>query len=1667
MANDTQTGGAGDGVGRTNTGASGRRPGRKRGRARRMILIGGGALLLVLAVLIALAPTIASSVAPGMVEGSLNPTIQGRVSVGEVRIGWFKTLEAGPVEVFDPKGELAARLEVAAPVTVWKAVSGGWWSAKQLDIGTVDASGLLNLRQYADGSTNLQRAMEPKPGQAKPAQPKKAEGEPAPLPRVQAALNLADFDISIRDEKDNFKQELGLKDLAGRASVDFAPARAGTPGTIKAAADLKGQAIFPDSGASSEPMTLKLDADLAQQTAGGGASGATGGWSPDNLARSDVKLAITNAPVAVADAIGNLGGALVEGLGDRLDVTADIGGKPDDLSATVKVTSAGLNADAALSIKDGAITAASSTGSEAAPAHLALRSTAFLERLPQTRDSVAKAAETVRLTQAPSLEFSLEKLRVPVPKSGGSTGAAPSGGNGLETLDLRGASFLARVRISGVQGQVSLPESGGTAGESPAAPAAAKTWKPFTVEPIELRINVEDLARPVRITTGTKATLDGQPAGELALDIGAEGLLDAAGHLRALKPGAGFADKALATIGLARFSTALLQPVIAGLPIPVDLRSDIGPTLSLNATARSEVGAVGGGAAPATGSTPLPPTDLTASIRADNLSADVEARVDKGTLTTSGKHIKLTMNSAAPLAQRILAAGATAEKPATISIAPGSQGKVEVTIKDVSVPLPKGNEKLDPTKVRATAALAVSDLAVIPQLPEPEGVTNPQPAGPVRVDMLAVTATLAPGASPKVAINSGLAHTGNIQGDAGGTFAIEGEIRLDGLAKGMPDATGPALLAAANPNGQVAVRNLPRSLLWVVPALREQFSPAGAKATSSDLSRAIAQAAREALGPTMNLTTRFLPAGAEKGGGQFVTLKFETAGKGVGLETWARVSGTEAELTSTAMFVSVDPRTADPVLAALAAKPAADGAAAPAPSSPMKLGAPFKLHLTLDKPAKMPFKTGADAGAEIDWSRAGDAAFKLAVEGDAVVENVVIQPATPATADGSAPATPARTATLALRALKGGATLPLSGLDPAQAAAKRAAFSLEAAAVDRTAGNTPIGSIAAQASATLEGKQPEADVRLTDMRFGPIEGLIGQPGLLVGALGESGNIALKARPVAPGSVPGTSGDTFTADLQIQTPRITGGDIGLAIDDSHIVNTKPWKITWTPDAAFLNSMLFPPAAAAGPASTTPAPKPSSGPNLPDAINKLNPFKPDAAAEASKPKPVEGSVKLTQASPISITVDKASVSLSKSEPGSTPTGPMKPGVFALAASIRTSAIGLSVPTESGETPMTMEGIAMSVRSLEAPAPKADGTARAAPIQADLEIDRITGAPAQSPAGPAAAPAPAKAGTANIKIARLADASGVIDVKAAVINADVQFTSFPTAIADSLANQKGLLTELLGQTITLTLAARNASQSATAARGSLDVQTTSPRATAKLQGDLRKGRFVQTGPVDVRLTEIRPQLVDRLAGSLPVIQSLEKSAADRAAMVDAEGLTIPIASNDMRELNGKITVDLGVTRFTTNNLMGKLLKSLGGQNAGVVGRRIAPFVVNINQGVAQYEQFRLPFGEFDLETRGEVNLVDRTINVVTYAPFFALSEEALGSLKLGIGGKIDLIDRATMVPITTKGPLDNPKTELDVGLFLKELGDKILKTPGDILKQPGKILDDLFNKDKDKKN
>jgi len=1596
------------------------RPARERRRLRKFLLIGGGALLVLLVVLVALAPTIAGSMAPGIIEGSVNPDIKGKVKVARVGMGWFSGIEAGPIDVLDPNGALAARVELKTPVTLWQALSGRYWSARSLDLGTIEVAGKADLMQYDDGTTNLDRAFAPTDeAKARPRKPAGTPGASKPLPSIKATVKLTRFDASVRNEKDKFAGEIGVKQLAGEAKID-ADLSAPGGGMVKALADFTGNAVTPGGAAAGESMALKLDADVKQTSAGK--------WTPDGIDRAKVKLGLTNAPIGVVDALASMGGALVQGIGNKADVTADIDGNAQQMTAIVKVASAGLNADANLAIEDGVLTTAAGK-----PTTLSLRSTEFLQELPQTRAGVTNAARQIRLTAAPSVEISLDSLRLPIGKGAGSAGMD------VKTLDFRGASLGLNVKVSGMSGQVLLGGAGlQSGGSSATVQEGTATWKPFAVEPLELTINIPDLAKPVSIATGTKATLDGQPAGDISVTIDADGLLDENGRLRATTAGKGIANRADAAVRITGMSTALVQPIFAGAMkgLPIDLPQDVGPTLDMNLLAKADVAAVkDAGAVGKGGLETLPPTDITATINSKNIKANMVARLDKAVLTTSGDGIRLTVDSAAPLAQRI----ARASRDAQMNAAPPGRdpkaaappeitltgaGKVELTARDVVLALNDTAPEAIIARGKGAANLVISDLNASVNM---GGNTSPPP---VRIDRQAVALTLAPGSAPKIDVDGKLSHESQ-------PFTITGGYTLDGLKNGIALGNGPGALARLNPNGTLEIKSLPRSILGILPATAPYAAESGVPATADAMARAIAAMVRESLGATIDASVKL--AGAAGGAAaaaaanpsQLVNLKVSTAGasagKGATIDLAARVSEKEAEIAALAAKLPLDPRALNPVLAAaMAPKP---GAAAPTGTQapPMALGAPVAFTFTIDKPVSIPFAADATGAVAPDWARAGELLARVQTDGDLVIQNISMGGGGK---NAQGEDEPIKLGTAALRQLVAEIKAPLAGIPDEARGKHRATIKASAIALDRTSGEAQIAKLTVDAVALMNGQSPDATVKLSEVNTAAVENVLGQKDLVVGALGDSAEVTLRVTPGAGGGATGAAaaGEVISVVAEVTSPRISGAKLSLAKDDTHIWITQPSAITWTPNAAFINKFLL------GGTETTERRRERG--NRPNAA--------DPAPAADQP----ASLTLDDIQPITINIAKLAAAVGgSSAEAAAATGPLKPGVFELDVSVNAPSLGMNLaPSQPGQaaTKLTLEGVRINATSPRAAA----GATGAGPIEVNMNIERVGGAGAQA----------GKRSTARVEIANLADARGVIAADKSVINADVDIAAFPTPIVDNLAQQKGLLTELLGPTVTLQARARNVSKggggrstrngqpaASPAAAGDLTVEANSQRATAKIKGDVKDGRFVQTGPVTVEVREIRNQLVQVLAGSIPIIETLEKTPPDEPATLGGEGLIVPL-DNNLRNLNGKLTVDMGIARFTTNSLLGELIKGLGGRESGTVGKKIEKFVVNIKDGVATYDRFRLPVGEFFLETRGTIDLVQRKIDVVTYAPIGALTDKAIGKLGSGITNRLNEV---LQVPFTTKGSMDNPdRLYPDVGLFFKEAGENLLKEPGKII-------------------
>lgn len=400
-----------------------------------------------------------------------------------------------------------------------------------------------------------------------------------------------------------------------------------------------------------------------------------------------------------------------------------------------------------------------------------------------------------------------------------------------------------------------------------------------------------------------------------------------------------------------------------------------------------------------------------------------------------------------------------------------------------------------------------------------------------------------------------------------------------------------------------------------------------------------------------------------------------------------------------------------------------------------------------------------------------------------------------------------------------------------------------------------------------------------------------------------------------------------------------------------------------------------------------------------------------------KPEDIPVRFAGPTAVKVTIPKASLGAGEAM--------FKPGVFGLDAIVQIPRIDLV----SGSTPA---------------APLKDFTLRvmnAADVQGKINFS----VQAQHDGGTPDKPALKVGGN----VMNLSDASGKLTSDAARLNATGEANNFPLGLVDALAKQKGLLVEALGPTGQMKFGVQELWEKG----GVIALQASSARASANLKGRIENGAFVNENPAVFTLAEISPGLGKKL---VPKLGTFEKRLEDGPAKITISSLRAPI-DGDLAKLNGDVVFELGTARFQTDDIFGTILKAVGGKQAGKLGQRIEPFKAKIVNGVVNYERFKLPIGEFTLDTRGSINLVSDSLDIITYFPLDTLSDDAAKFFKQGLGQLGG--GTAPMLPFRLRGPSAKPKLEPDVGLFAEE-------ALSGLKEDPGKLLDGLFNKKKDKK-
>ncbi|MGH7133399.1 MAG: hypothetical protein ACREJO_15825, partial [Phycisphaerales bacterium] len=424
----------------------------------------------------------------------------------------------------------------------------------------------------------------------------------------------------------------------------------------------------------------------------------------------------------------------------------------------------------------------------------------------------------------------------------------------------------------------------------------------------------------------------------------------------------------------------------------------------------------------------------------------------------------------------------------------------------------------------------------------------------------------------------------------------------------------------------------------------------------------------------------------------------------------------------------------------------------------------------------------------------------------------------------------------------------------------------------------------------------------------------------------------------------------------------------------------------------------------------------------------------------------SMRIGQPVPVQIAVRSLTLSRSRTVNNATVGGPFKPGVFNVDADVTIPSLAL-VRQQSGAggrsvtATTNMQGLTGKV-----------STPSAGVLSADVQVAKVyedsaaTGDPV----------------TMKASLKNFADGEGAANFDAATKDLSLNANKFPTAIIGAFVGPQLNLVKTLGPEIRANIAVTNFSPTT----GSVNARLQSNKATFNLVGNVQDGALVvqSNQPLELKLSEFSYGVDSKLLQVLPLFAEASKLSDGKFSTITSNNLRLPI-DGDMRKLNGDIRVDIGKIEYVFDRSFGQFLDATvfsGGKAADQ--RPIEPFNIAIRNGVATYDKFEIPVRNVGIKSKGSVNLVNDTIDVVTYIPTIAAAPGLMGNInnQLSKGfGKIfpNIIAEGTMIPVRTRGPMDKPTREVDVALMAEEFGNQL--NPVNILGN----LPNLFNKDKNK--
>jgi hypothetical protein len=491
-------------------------------------------LVLILLLLALLLPTLVSTGAGTALALSIaNGYLPGHVAVADLSVGWFSGTHLHGVTLADPDGKTVATLDAldADDATLLALLTG----KRQLG-ELVLTKPIATVVRYADGSTNIERALVAPRDKSAPA-------KPASKPRPTTAQDQEATPIGKLLPRFTLKQIDGQVTYSDAATL---PVVLNTP-SILLAVDHDGR------------VGLDFDANVNQGDDTGRVTGSiqlTHLWNDQGqlqlaAAATDADVSLSSIPIEAVDRLLNQNGLLTALIGPTLTASLKAQGDISKLQAVLTAHADNLDinlrTDTAADA-DGNVTLTTSAGSPST-AKLLFTPDAYAKL---TQSDASGGGGGAKLLQPVVMELELRKLHV----------RQNAGG-----VDLAGAAVDLGATVSAVQ-----LDAGGEVGR-------------IGLTGTTLHIQSQRLADGLTAALTADAAQQGRPSGHVSLTAAIRNLIDAHGQLQ---PGAAAAQVS-AKVG--QFPLAVADELARQNGLLV---KNLGPTLNLTADADLTNDAQGG-----------------------------------------------------------------------------------------------------------------------------------------------------------------------------------------------------------------------------------------------------------------------------------------------------------------------------------------------------------------------------------------------------------------------------------------------------------------------------------------------------------------------------------------------------------------------------------------------------------------------------------------------------------------------------------------------------------------------------------------------------------------------------------------------------------------------------------------------------------------------------------------------------------------------------------------------------------------------------------------------------------------------------------------------------------------------------------------------------------------